>query len=90
MSYKATRFPFVADRISRKRISVWTRSPSAGRLRIVLRGKRRGARTLHRERVARGEVVVKRIRTRRGGKLRAKVDGEKSFRWGVPRKRITR
>ncbi len=90
MSYKATRFPFVADRISRKRISVWTRSPAAGRLKVVVGRKRGAAKTLHRERVAAGEVVVERIMMRRGSKLWAKVDGERSFRWGVPRKRITR
>lgn len=89
-SFSAARFPFVADRVARKRVAIWTRAPVAGRLKIRMQKRRGGFRTLRKVRVDAGDVVKERFRLRRGGKLRALVGGEPSLSWRVPRRRITR
>jgi len=77
-SFKAFRFPFVADRVGRKRVELWGRSPASGKLRIQRRGKH-GWKRLKEFRVRRGEVFRKRIDARGRVMLRAKVDGSKSL-----------
>lgn len=89
-SFSAARFPFVADRVSRRKVAVWTRAPAAGTLKIRVRRKRGGFRTLRKTRVQAGDVVTKRFRLRRRAKLRGLVRGETSNPWRVPRRRLTR
>jgi hypothetical protein len=85
-AFEAIRFPFVADRIGRKRVAIWTRAPAAGRLRITARKPKRRTRTLVRGRVAAGEVLSRRVRYRGRGALRARLDGAPSMTWRVPKR----
>jgi hypothetical protein len=77
---QAFRFPFVAERRSRKSVRAWGKSPNAGRLSIELR--RRGKwRRVKRINVGRGEVFTTDLRLRDAAILRARVAGEQSLTW---------
>jgi hypothetical protein len=86
LAFGAVRFPFVADRVGRKRVMIWTRAPAAGRLRITARKPKRKTRTLIQARVAAGDVVSRRVRYRGWGHLRARLDGAPSMTWRVPKR----
>jgi hypothetical protein len=81
---QAFRFPFVADRRSKKSVRAWGKSPSAGRLSIELR-KGGGWRSVKRIGVQRGEVFTTDLRLRRAAILRARVAGEQSLTWRLRR-----
>jgi hypothetical protein len=76
--FQAFRFPFVTERVSRKRVRAWGRSPKAGKVKI--QGKKGGKwRTLERIRVREDEVFMNRVR---GSKqMRAQIGGEESLVW---------
>jgi hypothetical protein len=77
-AFQAFRFPFVADRKSRKRVLAWGRSPTAGKLKI--QGKKQGGwRTLKRLRVKEDEIFTARLR--RTKRMRAQIGGEASLVW---------
>jgi hypothetical protein len=76
--FQAFRFPFVTERLSRKRVRAWGKSPKAGK--VKLQAKRRGGwQTLKRTRVREDEVFTARLRGSK--KMRAQIGGEKSLVW---------
>jgi hypothetical protein len=77
-SFQAFRFPFVTDRLSRKRVLAWGRSPEAGKVKIQGR-KRGGWRTLKSFRVQEDEVFTARLR--RNKQMRARIGATKSLVW---------
>jgi hypothetical protein len=79
-AYQAVRFPFVADRLDKRRVRVWGRPPDPGRVRIQRRA--RGAwRTVARVR-ARGRSPFSRKLALRGrARLRAVAGTQKSLIW---------
>jgi hypothetical protein len=78
MAFQAFRFPFVTDRLSRKRVLAWGRSPKAGKVKIQGR-KRGGWRTLKSLRVQEDEVFTARLR--RNKQMRARIGATKSLVW---------
>ena len=78
LAFQAFRFPFVTERVSRKRVRAWGRSPKAGKVKIE--GKKGGKwRTLERIRVREDDVFTAGVR---GSKqMRAQIGGEKSLVW---------
>jgi hypothetical protein len=78
LAFQAFRFPFVTERVSRKRVRAWGRSPKGGKVKI--QGKKSGKwRTLERIRVRNDEVFMTRVP---GSKqMRAQIGGEKSLVW---------
>ena len=79
-SYTAFRFPFVAERIDRRRLRAWGKSPEAGKLKIQ---RRRGKRwvTVKKLRVGQGAVFRAKLPLRGTQRLRAKVAGNQSLVW---------
>ena len=81
-SLKAVRFPFVADRKSKKKVVVWGIAPKSGRVKITQKG--RGKRKVAGFRVKEGKVFKKKVRmkkTRGKHRMQAKVKGKKSLKW---------
>jgi hypothetical protein len=78
LAFQAFRFPFVTERLSRKRIRAWGRSPKAGKVKIQSR-KRGGWRTVKRLRVREDGVFTARLQGSK--KMRAQIQGEKSLVW---------
>lgn len=89
LSWRATRFPLVADRVAPRRIAVWTRVPTAGTLVISGRG-RDGSQELGRYAVEAGDVIRRRYRVQGRIQVRAALAGERSLGWRVPGNRNTR
>lgn len=79
-AYYAYRFPFVGDRIARKRVRVWGKAPSPGRVLIerLRRGKWRRVRGL---RAGRNRIFVGKIRLGGRARLRARKGSETSLVW---------
>ena len=84
-SYRSVRVPFVADRVSRKRVSTWTRVPEAGRLDLVVKQGGRSE-TVARIDVAAGDVVTRRVKLRGSASMVARIAGERSNAWPVKAK----
>jgi len=80
LAFQAYRFPFVAERLSRRKIRVWGMAPSAGRVRIQRRvhGHWKTARRL---RTGRDRVFSGRLNLRGHARLRAAAAGETSLVW---------
>jgi hypothetical protein len=77
---RAFSFPFVAERVSRRLVRVWGRSPRSGRL--AIQARRRGRwRTLKSVKARRGSVFVTRLTSRKSLRLRGRVAGEQSLAW---------
>jgi hypothetical protein len=77
-AFQAFRFPFVTERVSRKRVRAWGRSPKAGKVKI--QGKKGGKwRTLERVRVREDEVFTAGLRGTK--QMRAQIRGEASIPW---------
>jgi hypothetical protein len=77
-AFTAFRFPFVTDRLSRKRVRAWGISPASGRVKI--QGKQGGGwKTLERVRARNGKVFTTNLRGKK--RMRAQVGGEKSLVW---------
>jgi len=79
-SFQSFRFPFVGDRTSKKKVRIWSKAPTSGRLKIQ-RAHGKGWRTVKRVHVHRGEVVTPTIRLRSKAKLRGEVGGTTSLVW---------
>jgi hypothetical protein len=79
-SLTAFRFPFVGDRVGRKVVRAWGKSPAAGTLSIQ-RGSGGGWRTLRSMSVGAGDVFTTRLHIRSRTQLRATVAGQTSLVW---------
>jgi hypothetical protein len=80
-SATAYRFPFVADRLNRNRLTVWGKAPSGGKLTIErLKSKGRWQR-LKRITVRRGQVFTTTLTLRGGVRLRARLGTSTSLTW---------
>jgi hypothetical protein len=81
-SLRGVRFPFVADRKTKKQVQVWGIAPKTGKLQITQKG--RGKRKVASFRVRKGKVFNKRVKMRKtkgNHKMTAKVKGQKSLVW---------
>jgi hypothetical protein len=79
-SFTAFRFPFVGDRLNRKLVRAWGKSPVAGTL-LIQRARGGSWRTLRRISVGAGQVFAVRLKLRKRAVLRATVAGETSLSW---------
>jgi hypothetical protein len=79
-SFTAARFPFVAERLTKRWIRVWTKVPASGSLRIR---NRAGGRWHHlvSGQVVEGQIFHRRVVLSRDDRLRALVAGERSLVW---------
>lgn len=77
-SGRAVRFPFVADRKSKRKVYLWGKAPSSGKLK-VMNGKRRVAKL----NVKAGKIFTKTVRLKGKRKLRAEVGNIKSLTWNL-------
>jgi hypothetical protein len=79
-SYTAFRFPFVTERIDKRRLRAWGKAPEAGKLRIQ---RQRGARwvTVKKLQIGNGAVFLTKLRLRGKQRLRATVAGNQSLVW---------
>ena len=76
----AFRFPFVADRLSRRTVGLFTIPPARGRLVIQRRTGHRWRKVLSRP-VNAGSTRFFKVRSRSRVQLRAQVGGERSLTW---------
>ncbi len=76
----AFRFPFVADRKARKKLTVWGKSPATGKLKVQ-RKRGKNWKTVKRISAQEGNVFQGTVRLRGKQKLRASVNGERSLVW---------
>jgi MYXO-CTERM domain-containing protein len=76
----AFRFPFVTERIDKRTLRAWGKSPEAGLLRIQ---QQRGARwkTVRKLNVGKGQVFLTKLRLRGKQRLRAVVGSSTSITW---------
>jgi hypothetical protein len=81
---QAYRFPFVTQRLNRRRIEAWGRAPQGGRLRIQVRHGRHW-KTVKKLRVKSEEVYLVKLKLRGRAKLRAKIGGQRSLTWSQGR-----
>lgn len=72
-AYSMFRFPMVADRLSRRKVRLWTVAPEDGILRLERRRARRPWRPVGEEEVRAGEVVTTKVRAARSSVFRARV-----------------
>ena len=80
----AVRFPFVAERKSRRKVVAWGKAPKGGRLVVEWRkGKGKGWRKLERICLDAGEVFKRKLKLRGRQRLRAKVGKQRSLSWKV-------
>ena len=79
-AYTAFRFPFVTERIDKRRLRAWGKAPDGGKLKIQ---RRRGKRcvTVKKLRVGPGAVFTAKLPLRGHQRLRAKVAGNQSLVW---------
>ncbi len=79
-SLVAFRFPFVTERINKRRLRAWGKAPESGKLLIQ---RRRGSRwvKVRKVKVRRGGVFVTKLKLPGKQRLRAKVAGQKSLVW---------
>jgi hypothetical protein len=83
-SLRAVQFPFVMDRVSKRKVRVWGKAPRKGNL-VVQRKKGKGYRKVTRLRAREDKVFSKVIRLKGKGKFRAKVKKDKSLIWKLKR-----
>jgi Cellulase (glycosyl hydrolase family 5) len=76
----AFRFPFVTERINKRTLRAWGKSPEAGKLRIQRQRGKRWA-TVKKLNVGKGGVFVTKLRLRGKQKLRAVVGSTTSLVW---------
>ena len=76
----AFRFPFVAERHSKRIGRAWGKAPVAGKLRIERKTKR-GWRTVKRLNVRQGSVFNTKLRLKGAARLRARVGSDTSIVW---------
>ena len=81
-SFQAFRFPFVADRVSKKKVNVWTIAPASGTLEIQEQ-KGGGFKTIDRMDVTDNDPDQKKIKLSGKSKLRGLIAGEPSLAYNV-------
>lgn len=79
-SATAFRFPFVANRKSKRKLGIWGQSPATGKL-TVQRKKGKHWKTVKRINAQEGKVFKATVKLKSKQTLRATVDGEKSLAW---------
>jgi hypothetical protein len=79
-AYTAFRFPFVTERIDKRRLRAWGKAPDGGKLKIQRRRGKRWA-TVKKLRVGPGAVFTAKLPLRGHQRLRAKVAGNQSLVW---------
>jgi hypothetical protein len=79
-SLTAFRFPFVTERINKKKIRAWGKAPAGGKLVIQRRAKGRWVAT-KKIQVGRGSVFTAKLSLRGKQRLRAAVAGNQSLVW---------
>jgi hypothetical protein len=79
-SYTAYKFPFVGDRRSDSKVTIWGIAPRSGEVRVQ-RKTDRGWRTVKTVRAKQDKPFGGQLRLRGPAKLRAKAGGEKSLAW---------
>ena len=82
----ALRFPFVTERINKRALRAWGKSPEAGKLRIQRKRGKRWA-TVKKLKVGKGAVFATKLRLRGKQKLRAAVGSSTSIVWKQAAKR---
>jgi hypothetical protein len=79
-SYTAYRFPFVGDRRSKRRVTIWGIAPRSGKVSIQ-RKRGGGWRTVKSVRAKEGRPFGSRLRLTDSARLRAKIKRETSLVW---------
>jgi hypothetical protein len=79
-AYTAFTFPFVAERLDKRRLRAWGKAPEAGQLSIQ---RKQGGRwvAIRKIQVRKGAVFVAKLRLRGAQRLRATVGGNRSLVW---------
>ena len=77
----AYRFPLVGDRKSKKKVNVWGRAPSKGKVQIQVKGKKGGFKTAKKIKVKPGSVFQTKVKLKGKGKIKAKLGKDKSLTW---------
>ena len=77
-SLTATQFPFVADRLSKKKVFLWGKAPSSGTLTVTDKGKK-----ITKLRVKKGKIFTKSLNLKGKHKLQAKLGKDKSLPWSL-------
>lgn len=85
-SLKATRFPFVAERTSTKKVIAWGKAPSGGRVAVEVKAGKGGWQEEFERNVSAGQVFKKNLKLEGSAKLRAVLDGDKTITWKVKKK----
>ncbi len=79
-AYTAFRFPFVTERIDKRRLRAWGKAPDGGKL--VIQRERRGRwLAVKKIKVSQGAVFVAKLPLRGKQRLRARVAGNQSLVW---------
>ncbi len=81
----AYRFPLVGDRKSKRKVLVWGRAPSKGKVKIQVKGRKGGFKTKSRIRVKPESVFKTTVKLKGKGKIRAKLGRDKSLSWSQKR-----
>ena len=79
-AYTAFRFPFVTERLDKRRLRAWGKAPAAGKLVIQRRAKGRWVAT-KKIQVSQGSVFTAKLPLRGKQRLRAAVAGNQSLVW---------
>jgi hypothetical protein len=79
-AYTAFRFPFVTDRINKKKLLAWGKAPEAGKLKIQRSRKGRWT-TVRKLRVGQNAVFTAKLPLRGKQRMRAVVSGNQSLVW---------
>jgi hypothetical protein len=77
----AYRFPLVGDRKSKKKVGVWGRAPSKGKVQIEVKAKKSGWKTADKVKVKKAEVFETTVKLKGKGKIRARLGKDKSLSW---------
>jgi hypothetical protein len=79
-AYTAFRFPFVTERIDKRKLRAWGKAPAGGKL-VIQRARRGRWLAVKKIKVRQGSVFVAMLPLRGKQRLRAKVAGERSLVW---------
>jgi hypothetical protein len=79
-AYTAFRFPFVTERIDKRRLRAWGKAPDRGKL-VIQRKARGGWVAVKKIKVSQGSVFTAKLPLRGKQRLRARVAGNQSLVW---------
>jgi hypothetical protein len=83
-SYDAARFPFVAERRSKKKITVWGKPTDSGKLRVQV--KKGGWKTVDSFGVKASKVFAERVKLKGKAKVRGRLGKQKTITWPVKKR----